>query len=85
MLRRSCKADVAEMCKPPTRCSCSPSCVPPCCCVCRQANWRLDPALRRSCKADVAEMCKLEDGRGSETGEVYHCLIHNHDDLDPGG
>lgn len=40
----------------------------------RQANWRLDPALRRACKADVAELCKLEDGRGSETGEVYRCL-----------
>jgi hypothetical protein len=52
--------------------------------ICRQANWRLDPALRRACKPDVAEMCKVEDGRGSETGEVYSCLIHNHDDLDPG-
>jgi hypothetical protein len=50
----------------------------------RQANWRLDPALRRACKPDVAEMCKVEDSRGTETGEVYSCLIHNHDDLDPG-
>lgn len=52
--------------------------------ICRQANWRLDPALRRACKADVVEMCKTEDGHSTETGEVYRCLIHNHDDLDPG-
>lgn len=50
----------------------------------RQVNWRLDPALRRACKADVAEMCKMEDSKASESGVVYQCLIHNHDDLDPG-
>ncbi|KAF8068300.1 hypothetical protein HT031_001987 [Scenedesmus sp. PABB004] len=50
----------------------------------RQANWKLDPPLRRACRADVADMCKAEDGAATETGEVYRCLIHNHDDLDPG-
>eukprot|EP00878_Enallax_costatus_P015261 GHUV01015979.1.p1 GENE.GHUV01015979.1~~GHUV01015979.1.p1 ORF type:complete len:801 (+),score=251.73 GHUV01015979.1:135-2405(+) len=50
----------------------------------RQANWKLDPTLRRACRADVADLCKAEDTLATETGEVYRCLVHNHDDLDPG-
>eukprot|EP00879_Flechtneria_rotunda_P002629 GHRR01002831.1.p1 GENE.GHRR01002831.1~~GHRR01002831.1.p1 ORF type:complete len:772 (+),score=213.92 GHRR01002831.1:193-2316(+) len=50
----------------------------------RQANWKLDPTLRRACRADVADMCKQEDSLSTETGEVYRCLMHNYDDLDPG-
>lgn len=51
---------------------------------CRQANWRLDPPLRRACRSDVADICKAEDSRASETGDVYKCLVHNYEDLDPG-
>ncbi len=50
----------------------------------RQANWKLDPPLRRACRADVADMCKAEDALASETGEVYRCLVRNHQDVQPG-
>ncbi|WIA10935.1 hypothetical protein OEZ85_011100 [Tetradesmus obliquus] len=49
----------------------------------RQANWKLDPMLRRACRSDVDALCKSEDAQASETGEVYRCLVHNYDDLDP--
>jgi Golgi apparatus protein 1 len=51
---------------------------------CRQANWKLDPTLRKECRADVAALCKAEDKAARELGEVYHCLVHNYDDLYPG-
>eukprot|EP00775_Hariotina_reticulata_P012795 gene12795-12923_t len=50
----------------------------------RQANWKLDPTLRKACHADVAELCKAEDKAAREKGEVYHCLVRNYYDLDPG-
>jgi Golgi apparatus protein 1 len=53
------------------------------CLCCRQANWKLDPMLRRACRSDVDALCKSEDALASETGEVYRCLVHNYDDLDP--
>jgi hypothetical protein len=39
--------------------------------------------LRRACRSDVDALCKSEDALASETGEVYRCLVHNYDDLDP--
>jgi Golgi apparatus protein 1 len=39
--------------------------------------------LRRACRSDVDALCKAEDAQASETGEVYRCLVHNYDDLDP--
>eukprot|EP00197_Chlamydomonas_leiostraca_P010927 CAMPEP_0202884756 /NCGR_PEP_ID=MMETSP1391-20130828/41312_1 /ASSEMBLY_ACC=CAM_ASM_000867 /TAXON_ID=1034604 /ORGANISM="Chlamydomonas leiostraca, Strain SAG 11-49" /LENGTH=982 /DNA_ID=CAMNT_0049567983 /DNA_START=167 /DNA_END=3115 /DNA_ORIENTATION=+ len=50
----------------------------------RQANWKLDPPLRKACKADVASYCAGEEGKNSEEGLVYKCLISKVADITSG-